>query len=507
MTAGTVLRIVVALAALGAVLLGLRHLGAERAGLAVEQVTIATTPATLYRPAAGPPAPAVVIAHGFAGSRQLMQSFSLTLARNGYLAIAFDFRGHGRNPLPLTGDVTEETGATRTLLDELAGVIAFARGHPAGDGRVALIGHSMASDIVVRAGVADPGIAATVAVSMFTEAATATLPRNLLAITGEWEGFLRAEALETVALATDAPAEEGVTYGDPAAGTARRAAVAAGVEHVGVLFSRDSMEEALGWLDATFARSGGGHLSVRGPWIVMLLGSIVALGWPLARLLPRLAVPPAGGAPSGWRALSWRIAVPALLTPLLLWPVETGVLPVLVADYLALHFALYGLIVTAILWRDGRLSRPGPGRALRIACAALAVGALTLGGFGAALDGHVASFFPTPARAWLILMLLIGTLVYMLSDEWLTRGPAAPRGAYAVSKLAFLASLALAVALDLETLFFLIIILPVILLFFLIYGLVSGWVWRATGHPGVAGLANAVAFAWALGVTFPLLGG
>jgi hypothetical protein len=47
----------------------------------------------------------------------------------------------------------------------------------------------------------------------------------------------------------------------------------------------------------------------------------------------------------------------------------------------------------------------------------------------------------------------------------------------------------------------------VIVLFFVVHGLFSRWSYRRTGHPLVAGLANAVAFAWALGVTFPLLAG
>jgi hypothetical protein len=43
------------------------------------------------------------------------------------------------------------------------------------------------------------------------------------------------------------------------------------------------------------------------------------------------------------------------------------------------------------------------------------------------------------------------------------------------------------------------------LLFFLIYGLFSAWAYRRTGHPFVAGIANAFAFAWAIAVTFPLV--
>ena len=61
--------------------------------------------------------------------------------------------------------------------------------------------------------------------------------------------------------------------------------------------------------------------------------------------------------------------------------------------------------------------------------------------------------------------------------------------------------------LDFRRLFFLVIIVPVIGLFFLVYGLFSTWIYRRTGHPLVAAIANAIAFAWAIGVTFPLMAG
>ncbi|WP_018260464.1 hypothetical protein [Methylobacterium sp. WSM2598] len=43
---------------------------------------------------------------------------------------------------------------------------------------------------------------------------------------------------------------------------------------------------------------------------------------------------------------------------------------------------------------------------------------------------------------------------------------------------------------------------PAIVVPFLIYGVLGTWACRRTGH---GGLTNAVAFAWDLGVTFPLL--
>jgi hypothetical protein len=88
-----------------------------------------------------------------------------------------------------------------------------------------------------------------------------------------------------------------------------------------------------------------------------------------------------------------------------------------------------------------------------------------------------------------------------------TRGPNAARGAYAVSKIAFRASLAIAVGLDPQHLFFLVLIVPVMVPFFMVYGLLSMWIYATTGYPLLAGTAAAVAFAWAIGVTFPMVSG
>jgi hypothetical protein len=104
-------------------------------------------------------------------------------------------------------------------------------------------------------------------------------------------------------------------------------------------------------------------------------------------------------------------------------------------------------------------------------------------------------------------VILGGSLMYFLADEWATRGPAAARGGYWLTKVLFLVSLLLAVALNLDELFFLIIIVPAILVLFLIYGLLSGWVYNSTRHPAVGAVANAIAFASAVAVTFPVVSG
>jgi hypothetical protein len=499
-----------AIVAVMAIGVSLWNLHAASKSVSIVAIQIGETPATIYRANPHAPAPVVIIAHGFAGSQQLMQSFALTFGRNGYIAVTFDFAGHGRNPRPLAGSITDPDGATRTLVAETARVAEYARG--LGDGRIAVLGHSMASDIVVRLAQAMPEISATIAVSMFSPAVTATSPSNLLVIVGDWEGMLKAEALRAVSLAI-APgrAREGVTYGDLAAGTGRRAAFSPHVEHASVLFSQASMRESILWLDQSFGivRLAPPRLDGRGPWILLLLAGSVLLAYPLAIFLPRAADPPVG-AGFAWRRLWVPLFVPMILTPLLLRVLPTHFLPVLVGDYLAAHFAMYGLITALCLVcirRKGTAKRRGTTSALALVSAALAIIGYGFIALVWPINSFVTSFFPGPERFTLIALMLAGTLLFFLSDEWLARGQGAGRGAYAVSKLFFLVSLAIAVALDFERLFFLIIILPVVLLFFLVYGLISRWAYDRTGHPFVAGTASAVAFAWAIGVTFPLLAG
>ena len=491
-----------------AITAALGNLHAAYSGVRITSMDISAEPTTIYRPASDAPAPVVVIAHGFAGSARLMQSFALTLARNGYIAATFDFPGHGQNPAPMTGDLTRIDGTTRLLVDATAKVAAGVRG--LGDGRLAVFGHSMASDIVVRFAEEHPEVSATIAVSMFSPAVTATAPRNLLVIDGAWEGFLKTEGLRAVGLATaPAAAEPGVTYGDPIAGTGRRVAFSAHVEHASVLFSQDSEREIIAWLDQTFgiARTTPPALDGRGPWILVLLVGVVALARPMSRLLPVVESPPVGAGLS-WRRLWAPLLIPMIATPALLRFAPTHFLPVLVGDYLAAHLAAYGIFtaLTLLIMRGGAKFAP-PTRPNILALAALAATAYGFIAIVAPINAYVTSFAPGAGRAAILSALLVGAIFYFFADEWMTRGPGAGWGAYPASKLAFLVSLGLAVALNFERLFFLILIVPIIGVFFIVYGLLSGWAYRRAGHPFVGGTANAIALAWAITATFPLVAG
>ena len=395
----------------------------------------------------------------------------------------------------MSGDVTRIEGTTKRLVAETASVIDATLALEGVTGPVALLGHSMASDIVIRQAIADERVAAVVAVSMYSETVTADRPERLLVITGAWERRLRVAALDSLRL-VDPEAEENETAGNPAAGRLRRAAVAPGVGHVGVLYSPTSLREARKWIDDALGRESAGPVAATGVWIALLLVGIVLLAWPLSGLLPE-----GSGRPETPSRATFLLAVllPAVLAPLILYPLEMRFLPVLVADYLVLHLLLYGLIALAILkWRGIGFGRP----ALLPTLALLVFG---LGIFGLALDRYAASFLPHSGRIPIVLAMTLGALPFMLADGLLTEAGRASLWRRILARAAFLASLGLAVALDLERLFFLLIILPVILLFFVVFGLMGACVGRRTGSPMATGLALGLILAWALGVSFPLI--
>lgn len=509
-------RFIVAILAAVAIVAGILGLHRAADGLRITRTSIGETPVTIFQPQARAPAPVVVVAHGFAGSQQLMQPFAETLARNGYIAVTFDFLGHGRNPAPMRGDITEGEAITSALLRELGQVATLVRSLPDNDGRLAVLGHSMASDIVVRFAMATPEIQATVAVSVFSPAVTSTSPRNLLVIVGALEpSMLTNEGFRIVNLAAGGNAVAGETYGNFADGTARRLVLAPGVEHIGVLYSRDSMEQSLQWMNAAFGRQQTGFVDSRGRWLALVFVGLVTLAWPLSALLPAAAEMPVG-ANLAWKQFLIAAIAPALLTPLILWKAPTEFLPILLGDYLMLHFLLYGVLTMAACAYLARQvpaapptsapgKRPGATAVKSIAVAAVAIAAYDILAFGLPIDAYVFSFLPIPSRIPLIVAIACGTLPYFIADEWLTRGAQPRRGAYALTKMCFLLSLAIAVALNPMKLFFLAIIVPAILLLFLAFGLIARWSYRATNHPLPGALANAAVFAWGIAVTFPMI--
>jgi len=503
----------VALLAAAMLVYGILRLEQARQGISITQTRVGSMPITVFKPAApAAPGPVVLVTHGFAGSQQLMQPLALTLAANGFTAVTFDLPGHGRNLAPMSGGMADPQRSMDTLLAAIDEAARWAGDlAPAGAG-CAIVSHSMSSDLVVGYTKDHPQVWATVALATsapgIDEHSPADRPRNLLVIEGALETRLHGAALRALRPSSGPEPQEGLTYGRFDQGSARRAVFARGVEHIGVLYSAQAAAEMVAWLDAAAGANVARKAAVvsYGSSLGLILIGVLGLGWSLARMLGRACgAPPLQPArPAPWRR-SWSLLVlPAVLTPLLLWPIRTEFLPILLGDYLALHFGVYGLITAALLWRRGALRLPRARAGVLVAAVAAWV-AFDLVAIGIPVGRYLFNLQLIPERALMLPVIAAGTLCWFLADEALTRGAQAPRAAYFASKFAFLVSLVIAIALDPWHLFFLALIVPAILLLFVIYGLLSRWSMRQLGHPAPAAIANALAFAWFIAAVFPLV--
>ncbi|MBD2100322.1 alpha/beta fold hydrolase [Leptolyngbya sp. FACHB-261] len=183
-------------------------------------------------------APGVLIAHGYAGSKQLMLGYGYTLARSGYAVMLWDFDGHGANTAAL-----ERLSLQRNLDTAYAALLEQPEVDPK---RLALLGHSMGSGAVMSAAIQDPArFAATVAISPTGAAVTPETPRNLMLQAGSWEQGFVANAQRLLAAA-------GGENNDLAGGRGRTFVLIPKAEHITILLRPISHQAALNWLDQTF---------------------------------------------------------------------------------------------------------------------------------------------------------------------------------------------------------------------------------------------------------------
>ncbi|OKH52291.1 alpha/beta hydrolase [Calothrix sp. HK-06] len=210
--------------------------------------------------------PGVLIAHGYAGSKQLMLGYAYTFAHAGYAVMLWDFDSHAANTQPLQQDsLSSNLNVAYTVLIEQPEV---------DKSRLATLGHSMGSGAVMSAAIDNASnYAATIAVSPTGARPTKNVPRNLQLQAGSWEGRFIANAQRLLQTAGG----ENRNFAD---GKARNLIIIPNAEHITILFRTRSHEAAKNWLDATFGvQRQSNYIDNRIIWyFVQLVGWLVALG-------------------------------------------------------------------------------------------------------------------------------------------------------------------------------------------------------------------------------------
>ena len=162
---------------------------------------------------------------------------------------------------------------------------------------------------------------------------------------------------------------------------------------------------------------------------------------------------------------------------------------------LALILGAWGLIQMLLLYRAGaQFARPD-------ALGLLAYVVLGLAVFAFALDRYGAAFVPTGERLVVLAILLLGTIPCMIADTALVHGAHLWRRITA--RLALLIALSGAIAMAPVQLGIAFTTVPVLLLFFVVYGTIARWIAHRRGAGGVA-IGKGVALAWALAASTPL---
>ncbi|MBU6244271.1 MAG: alpha/beta fold hydrolase [Actinomycetales bacterium] len=499
---------------LGALMLGtsLVGLAVAQAGGQVRAAEVDGIPMRLYATKAS--APTVIIAHGFAGSAQIMDPLARGLMRRGFTVVSYDTDGHGANPVPLRMDDAASRAATDALQERLRTVVDWASSQPEVDpDRLALLGHSMGAGAVVAyaADDAEGQISATVALSLPSADAIApgepALPRNLLLAVGA----LEPASFQTAALAGVRAAYPdaviGAAYGNPADGTARSAVTIPGVEHIGIVFSGAASDAAADWLATGLdVPTTPGSVAPVLLWVVLaLIGAGLLLvpigGWALGIDGESATAVP------GWQALlaCLAAAVLASLIARLTTPLHV-VMPIAVGGYVTCWFLVAGAATCLGWWLRWRHALGAPvvtGRAIGGGLLVAAIAVLAL-----AVPGRLAwaPFALVGTRPLALLALLIAFGAYFAGDALLARdrGFGARLGLMLGSRVIAVAVILASVPL-LQAPGFLMLLLPLMVLLFVflawyaavVIGYRNGWL--------AAVLVQAIPLAALVATTFPLV--
>jgi alpha-beta hydrolase superfamily lysophospholipase len=462
---------------------GVAGLRAAGDGTRSDRVRVGGVPVEVVRPAGdGERRPAVVVVHGYAGSGRLMRPFADTLVRRGYVVALPDLAGHAANTRPLTGGPAIDR--------EVASVVGHLRGRPDVDpARVALLGHSMGAAAVVRAGSADQGIPATVAVSLGDEEAAAVRPgpRGLLLVAG---------ALEPGGIRTTTR-EAGRVEG-------RRVVTVPMVEHVGVLFAERTHDEAARWLDAALGhrpeRAGVAAADRVGAGALVLVGALLVLAAAVTAVgrRGRRTDRPSGVGPDRLVWLGGAV-VAAPVVGIVAGLVLSRVLPAPVSGYLVGYLGGAGaVLLVAELVRRRRVQGSG------------SIGGPRSWAVGAGLAVAAAVAVVVPVHAGLTAMVPHGGHRSMVALLALATA-AAIAGALTTGRPLWTILVLVAVCLPLPVAAavglapgFLVLIGPLVAVLFVVYFAVVGLAWRAGVPLWQTTAAGALVVAWPVATALPL---
>ena len=464
--------------------------------LVASQQIVNGTPVKLLEPKESNGA-LVFIAHGFAGSSNFMRPLAVSLSHSGFTTIRYDFLGHGENKNPYSGSITQLSGATEKFVNQTNSIVNHYKEVYEPE-KMVLIGHSMASDIIMRTALKRDDIFSVIGISAYTDAITAKKPSNILILNGEWEPRLKLKAYDILTKIGIARPEEDITYGSFNDGSARKISTVINADHVGILFSERTQIAIGAWLNEIFKSEIISKTNKMGIWIAILLLSIFILIIFFILSFPKLA---SQGFNVSFKKFIILSLLSSFITPLIL---SYGKIPFInysAQNHLINHLFLY----TCICWICVPLHSLGKfasNRYLQLFSILVIVYTFII---GVALNSYVSTFIPLNfERLSLLAILLIGCIPYMMFVQVLRHSQSYGWLMATISNTFLIISLALSVYLNFEELFLIGYSILLFILFSGVFGLLSTMVAkRVNSHLAIAN-ANGVLLACAFATAIPL---
>ncbi len=437
----------------------------------------------------------IFISHGFAGSTAFMRPIAIALAEAGFITIRFDYLGHGKHPDPYSGDITSVKGATQSFVKQTDMIIDhFLNKYKLETGLI--IGHSMASDIVIRTAIKNSKIEGVIGISTYSDAVTKKDPKNLLILNGQWEPLLRAKARNILTSFGIETPTEGKLYGEFNNGTARKAIAIQNSDHVGVLYSSNTQREIIAWANQIYQENFHIVTNRIGLWSALLFLSLFVLFICSLKLFPTRKLER--------RTVSFRnfifagitatVTVPYILAfftpPLVIFPAH---------NHLISHLFLMSLILSVLT--PLKLNKFFIQDFNLLIFSFLFVTFSLV--FGNVLNSYVSTFFLSDGRIGLFLLLTTGCVPIMIVVQSFYQV-----GKYGwvmgnLAKLFILISLSISIWFDLENLFILGYAIILFIAFSMIFGFLASLLNRKYNDVFSIGTANGLVLAWTFSTALP----
>ena len=439
----------------------------------------------------------VFIAHGFAGSSNFMRPIAVSLTQAGFTTIRFDFLGHGENTLPYSGSITQISGATKSFINQTNSVIDYYKNiyHPSS---IILLGHSMASDIIFRTALTRSDITSVIGISTYTDVITSQKPTNILILNGEWEPTLKLKAYDILTKIGIAKPKENILYGSFDDGSARKIISIKNADHIGILFSKRTQEAIGEWMNETFKIDPTIEANQMGIWIAIIFISMFFCFFFYISSLPKklnqhFDIP--------FKKFIFVNSCSLIFTPLILNFLKFEFVIFPAHNHLINHLFLYTCICLFCI-PTNNLKTFFTNRSIPLFLALILVYGIF---FGTALNSYVSTFIPMSGqRLSLLIMLLIGTIPYMIYLQILFNAKTYNWLMVVIAKIQLLCSLVISIALNFEELFLIGYAILLFLLFSIFFGSLSNKLSKRVYSQISVGFANAVMLAWAYSTALPL---